>query len=228
LTCTVVERDRSMEAMIDNGETWLQPLLDFRNWLAQTDDPSGKEDIREIRRRVGRIEFFETSDGETRLKYGPFKLAFRKGMLERLLRTQKEVRERGPDSAVKLIQDVELHKIRQIWLHEEGDWEDSLPGIYEKVTGERLDWLEDDWSGMGGAEQRVLQEVSNECGVPPGLLMELMDVERQYHGMSRRSGVYARLEKTLKKDWRSLEEAWTDQRKSTGDASVPEEEKRAD
>ena len=29
-TCTVVQRDRSMEAMIDNGEDWMQPMLDFR------------------------------------------------------------------------------------------------------------------------------------------------------------------------------------------------------
>jgi DNA sulfur modification protein DndC len=219
-TCTVVDKDRSMEAMIDNGETWLQPLLDFRNRLALTDDPAIKKDIREIRRRTGRIEFFENSHGEKALKYGPFKLSFRQKLLEELLQAQQKVRASGPDPAVKLIQDRELHKIRQIWQHEEGDWQDSLPGIYEKVTGERLDWLDDDWSGMGGAEQRVLQEVSLECKLPPGLLVELMDVERKLHGMSRRSGVYAQLEKTLKKDWRSLEEAWAGQ-ETEEDAKIP-------
>jgi DNA sulfur modification protein DndC len=34
--CTVVQQDHSMEAMIDNGEEWLEPLLDFRNLLAST------------------------------------------------------------------------------------------------------------------------------------------------------------------------------------------------
>jgi DNA sulfur modification protein DndC len=227
-TCTVVDKDRSMEAMIDNGENWLQPLLDFRNWLQQTNDPAGKKDIREVRRRTGRIEFFENAEGKTALKYGPFKLQFRKAMLEKLLRTQQEVRANGPDPKVQLIRDEELHKIRQLWQHQEGDWEDSLPAIYEKVTGERLEWLEDDWSGMGGAEHRVLQEVSLECHLPPGLLTELMDVERKYHGMSRRSGVYAHLQKTLKKDWRSLEQAWADQQEPAATQQAPKEEPCAD
>lgn len=33
-TCTVVSKDRSMENLIDNGEDWMQPMLDFRNSLA--------------------------------------------------------------------------------------------------------------------------------------------------------------------------------------------------
>ena len=35
-TCTVVERDKSMEAMIDSGQEWLEPLLELRDWLATT------------------------------------------------------------------------------------------------------------------------------------------------------------------------------------------------
>ena len=35
-TCTVVRQDRSMEAMIDNGEDWMMPLLEFRDFLAST------------------------------------------------------------------------------------------------------------------------------------------------------------------------------------------------
>src|SRR5262249_21694885 len=201
-TCTVVEKDRSMEAMIDNGEEWLSHLLDFREWLMQTEEPTRRKQIREIRRRNGRIEFFAYADGQKDFKYGPFKLSFRKEILERLLRTQEAARKDGPDKNVKLIQDEELHRIRQLWHHEEGDWEDSLPGIVERVTGERMDWLEDDWSGMGGAEKRILEEVSSESGLHPNLLVGLMDVERKYHGMNRRAGVYAHLEKTLNKDWR--------------------------
>lgn len=212
--CTVVDRDRSMEAMIDNGEIWLQPLLDFRNWLSDTKNPDNKAQIRDVRRRTGRIEFFG-ADGDKKLRYGPFKLGFRKEILERLLQTQKEVRKDGPDPNIKIILDEELHRIRQLWLHEEGDWEDSLPTIYSKVTGERLKWIEDDWSGMGGAEKRVLEEVSQECQLPVMLLLELMDVEREYHGMSRRSGIYEKLERTLKKDWRSLAEAQADEQGSS-------------
>lgn len=31
--CTVVNEDKSLTGFIENGEPWLQPLLDFRNWI---------------------------------------------------------------------------------------------------------------------------------------------------------------------------------------------------
>jgi DNA sulfur modification protein DndC len=34
--CTVVKKDSSMEALIDNGEDWMEPLLDFRDLLAES------------------------------------------------------------------------------------------------------------------------------------------------------------------------------------------------
>src|SRR5262249_48087349 len=37
--CTVVNRDSSMESMIENGEPLMEPLLGFRNKLAQPQDP---------------------------------------------------------------------------------------------------------------------------------------------------------------------------------------------
>ena len=33
--CTVVSKDKSLTGFIKSGETWLQPLLDFRNWMVQ-------------------------------------------------------------------------------------------------------------------------------------------------------------------------------------------------
>jgi DNA sulfur modification protein DndC len=219
--CTVVERDRTMEAIIDNGEVWLQPLLDFRNWLSETKDPEKKSKIRIHRRRTGRIEFFE-SEGRTKLRYGPFSLDFRKQILERLLMAQNEIRKIGPEPTVKLIRNEELFRIRQLWRHEEGDWADSLPDIYERITGESLDWVLEDFSGMGGAEKSVLEKICQESGLPVDLLIGLIDVEREYHGMSRRSGIYSGLEKVLKKDWRSLDQAWAAQNGSSG-TPTPEE-----
>src|SRR5205823_7980843 len=48
-TCTVVERDKSMEAMIDAGQEWMEPLLELRDWLAATQDPARKREFREVR-----------------------------------------------------------------------------------------------------------------------------------------------------------------------------------
>jgi DNA sulfur modification protein DndC len=204
-TCTVVQKDRSMEAMIENGEDWMQPMLDMRDWLTETQIPENKPKIRDHRRRNGRVEFFDAG-GDKRIVWGPYKLEFRKEILRRLLRTQKLVRESGPDPSVWLIQPSELHKIRQLWLHDEGDWEDELPKIFEEETGETLDWFLDDHAGVGGVEKQILEDIASEWHLPADLLRELLDVERSHAGMSRRSGIYDKIDSVFNKDWRSRDE----------------------
>jgi DNA sulfur modification protein DndC len=204
-TCTVVARDRSMENMIDNGEEWMRPLLEFRDFLTATQEPATKKEYREHRRRSGRVEFFE-SDGKTKLRWGPYKLEWRYKFLRMLLEAQVKIQEDGPNPEALLIQPEELHKIRQIWMHEEGVWDDPLPRIYEDATGQKLEWVDDDFSGMGGAEQQLITEIANEFDVPGGLITGLFDVERKHDGMTRRSGIYQEIGKVLRKDWRSRDE----------------------
>jgi DNA sulfur modification protein DndC len=204
-----------MEAMIDNGEEWLQPMLDMRDWLVETQIPENKPKIRDHRRRNGRVEYFD-AQGEQRIVWGPYKFEFRQEILRRLLRTQKEVRRTGPDPKVNLIQPDELHKIRQLWLHEEGDWEDSLPKIYQEETDEAMDWLVDDQAGVGGIEKRLLEEASREAGLPEGLLQQLFDVERSHQGMTRRLGIYDKIDDVLSKDWRTLDEALAETKNQPG------------
>jgi DNA sulfur modification protein DndC len=55
--CTVARRDTSMEALIDNGEDWMEPLLEFREWLVATTDPERKREFRDIKGRDGRVVF---------------------------------------------------------------------------------------------------------------------------------------------------------------------------
>lgn len=205
-TCTVVTKDRSMEAMIDNGEDWLQPMLDMRNWLTDTQIPENKPKIRDHRRRNGRVEYFD-AQGEQRIVWGPYKFEFRKEILRRLLKAQKQVRQTGPDPKVNLILPEELHKIRQLWLHEEGDWEDSLPKLYQEEVGEVLDWLVDDQAGVGGLEKRLLEEIAGEVGLPEGMMQQLFDVERSHQGMARRFGIYDKIDDVLSKNWESLDDA---------------------
>ena len=208
-TCTVVQRDRSMEAMIDNGEDWMQPMLDFRDWLVTTQEPENKYKIREHRRRTGRVQFSEPDPdtGEKKIIWGPYTFAFRKQILEKLLEAEDEVRENGPDPDVLLIQPHELHQIRQLWIHEEGDWEDSLPQIYNQIRGEDLEWIKDDLSGLGGEEKSILNGVCEEHDLPPGMLIELIDLEKKLQGLARRSKVYDGIDSILSKDWTTREDA---------------------
>lgn len=202
--CTVVQRDASMEAMIKKGEEWMRPLLDFRDWLVETQDPAHKHKIRDYRRRIGKVQHREV-DGEKKIIWGPFKFEMRKKILRRLLEVEKLIQENGPNPEEKLITEEELMGIRDVWRFNEGDWLDSLPKIYEEVTGKSLKMPDDDWSGNGEMEYETLIAVCQEHNLPIGLFTELFDSEKRQHGMSRRSKIYDQLGSILKKDWRSQE-----------------------
>ena len=203
-TCTVVDRDKSMEALIESGEEWMQPLLELRDWLASTRDPEQKEEYRDVRRRDGRIRTWGKND--ERIVWGPYKLDVRREILRRVLEAQEKCRETGPDPDIELIKQEELHEIRRLWRLEEGDWEDSLPRIYRDITGRDLDWVEEDGPASSEVDEQVLKEVCDEHGVPVGLMRELVDMERRMQGLGRRVGIQAEIDRIFRKDWDDPEE----------------------
>ncbi|MGY6130036.1 DNA phosphorothioation system sulfurtransferase DndC (plasmid) [Paraburkholderia strydomiana] len=80
-TCTVVEKDRSLQGYIDSGNHEYKPLVDFRDWLKSIrNDPQRRQAMR----RNGRLTF----DATGRHIPGPFTIQARKEILEQLLVTQ--------------------------------------------------------------------------------------------------------------------------------------------
>lgn len=196
--CTVVEQDSSMEAMVENGEEWMQALLDFRNQLATHHDPAAKRKLRQYKRRNGRVTF--QRDGKTPVP-GPYKPEVRRELLRQLLETQEHVRRTGPDSNATLISDAELREIRRIWQQELQDWEDSVPTIYREVTGRELEFVHDDVTNFTVQDKKLLDEICDEHGVSGELVGRLLDLEREKHGMSRRAGIFDRIDVILREDW---------------------------
>ena len=203
-TCTVVERDKTMEALIDSGDTWMEPLLELRDWLSDSTDPDSKHEFRDVRRRNGRIQ--QWGENEDKIVWGPYKLSIRREILSRVLQAQEQVRKSGPDPKIELIGDDELHEIRRIWRTEEGDWEDSVPRIHRETTGQDLDWVQEDAPASSKLDHEVLGEVCDEQEIPMGLMRELMDLQRKLQGLGRRHGVQHEIEKILSKDWRDPEQ----------------------
>jgi DNA sulfur modification protein DndC len=199
----VVEKEKSMRALIDSGETWLQPLLEIRDLLAQTQDPRLKPFYREYKRKSGIVSF--KSDGSGIISRGPYKLEFCKQLLTLLLEAQTNVRAKGPDPKIQLILPEELYEIRRIWRTERGDWEDSIPKIYREITGQDLNWSQDDLA-FSSKEKSLLLEICEKHTVPIQLVMKLFDAELQTQGMSRRSSIYNRIDRVLSEEWRSEEE----------------------
>lgn len=196
-TCTVVQQDHSMESLVENGEDWMEPLLELRDFLAETQDPANKRKYRDLRRRDGRVWITEAGKHIP----GPYWLDVRKEILRRLLSAQKEVRRTGPDSTMELITPAELHEIRRIWRTEEQDWEDSIPKIYAEAMGEPFDAPADDLGSYGPAEYAILEEICQKHDVPAKMVAKLLDVERQLQGMGRRSSVFDRMGGVLNEDW---------------------------
>ena len=121
--CTVVDKDRSMEAMIKNDEekVWMTPLLELRNELDKPDD----RDLRDFRRMNGQVQLFHD-----RTIPGPYTKESREHWLRRVLEAQQSCAgaRAGPSSAnLNLITLEELHEIRRIWLNEKHEFDDSLP-----------------------------------------------------------------------------------------------------
>lgn len=108
-TCTVVKLDKSMESFVENGEEWMRPLNDYRNWL---------KEIREDEKRRSPYR----RDGREGI--GPFISSTRKEMLEELLKTERKVGKR-------LVSDEELIAIQEQWT-EDFDVMESAYRIAEK------------------------------------------------------------------------------------------------
>lgn len=201
--CTVVTKDKSISALIESGEEWLRPLLEIRNFLASTQDPKLKPLYREYKRKKGFVSF--KSDGSGIISRGPYKLEFCKEILRMVLRAQVEVRAKGPDPNIQLILPEELHEIRRIWRTERGDWEDSLPKIYREITGEDLEWIQDDIS-FSLNEKSLLIDICKKHNVPEQLLIKLLDAELQLQGLEKRSSIYSKIDQILFEEWRTEEE----------------------
>lgn len=90
--CTVVDKDKSMENFIANGETRLKGLLDFRNHLYDIRQQDNQYVPKKLAKKV---------------KFGPFLLKTREYLLKRLLELQNQ-------TGIELISKEELEAIQNI------------------------------------------------------------------------------------------------------------------
>lgn len=99
-TCTVVDKDKSMNGVIKSGMDHLIPLADYRQFLLDIRNDESK------RQKVRRNNNFGI---------GPFLVEARKELLIELLETSKK-------SGIKLIKEEEIEQIHKYWLAD-GDLE---------------------------------------------------------------------------------------------------------
>lgn len=202
--CTLVDKDKSMSAMIQNDQDkeWLQPLLDLRNALDfrqnAGDEETSDAHLRDFRRMSGGVQLFYG-----RPIHGPYLQSAREEWLRMLLEAQCWIRSNGPAGLRKdftLITQDELQEIRRIWVMEKHEMEDRLPAVYEKATGERYPGPPlDEAPGLDDDDFGLLAEICGEDRLHYELIRELLGVERKQRHRARRAGLFDELEKAFRR-----------------------------
>ena len=196
--CTMVENDKSMEAMIanDDEKAWMTPLLEFRNEFGDEE----KDRSRRSFRKMG--GFLQGSYGQ--LHHGPYLKEYREKWLRHLLEIQREINETGPEefSNLELITIQELRIIRRIWVFDKHEFEDTLPGIYEDVIGKPF--CDPEWIGSEAFKKEewdILRDVCAEMYPDEELTFEMMytliDIENCANSLNHRKGILDQLEECI-------------------------------
>lgn len=195
--CTLVEKDKSMTAMIQNDEEkeWMLPLLELRNELDIKDD----RHLRDFRRLRGNVQLFHD-----RPIPGPYTQEARARWLRRLLEAQRWVRDNGPSYVDdwQLITLPELEEIRRIWVVEKHEIEDLLPTIYVEEMEEPYPGAELDEHLPFGTEDLAL--LRQACGDDPlhyQMARDLLDIEFRFRTKTRRAGLFEALEGAIKRSF---------------------------
>lgn len=204
--CTLVDKDKSMQAMIQNDEEkeWMLPLLEYRDSFNIKED-RGRRDFRRIN---GRVQLYKD-----RPIHGPYWQEERKDLLRRLLEAQKEVKKNKPDNVpdFQIISIEEVNEIRRIWNREKDEIEDYVPAIYENVFGEPFPYPKFDESAIFGRDElKILKEICGDDELHYQLVRGLISQEQKFRLMARRSGLFDALEQTIVRHFYKDEQDATD------------------
>ena len=209
--CTMVEKDKSMEAMISNDDekAWMSVLLEFRNKFG---DEEHDRERRSFRKMAGFLQ-----GSYKQLHHGPYKKEIREEWLKDLLEIQKDINVNGPEEFqnLELITIPELRIIRRIWVKEKHEFDDTLPRIYEEVFEKEFDdpeWIAPE--AFKSDEWEILKSVVNELYPDEELAFEmaysLIDIENHSNSLNQRKGVTDSLEACIKKTFYKNEEDATE------------------
>lgn len=195
--CTVVDKDKTMQTLIDTGEEWMEPLLDYRDSLRETQDPDKKLIFREFKRRDGQV--IVTKDDK--FIPGPYKAEYRLQLLRDLLKLQARIQKCSPNPDIMLITLAEIYEIRRIWRIELPDLGDPIPHLYQEIIGGNLNWSQDETGNISGDEIEIIKDICDQYKIPFRLVTRLLETERRMEGMGRRAGIFGEISSIFEEEW---------------------------
>lgn len=180
-TCTVVNKDKSMEGLIENGEDWMLPLAEIRNYLVETRDNPEKYRYKE--RRNGKVD---------EKLWGPYTFETRAEILRRILVAQKEV---GEDEGVELITHQEMVLIQYHW-YRDLFFKTKVSDIYNSIFNNGID--------MGRQHDKRNEEIDllKQCCKDEKdveLIQDLLDLQKTKTLMLRKRGLQSDIETRIDK-----------------------------
>ncbi|AZA47033.1 DNA phosphorothioation system sulfurtransferase DndC [Chryseobacterium carnipullorum] len=190
-TCTVVKQDKSMSALIENGLTWLKPLLQLRNELAEE-------------RNIIENRMPQRRNGTDAINgMGPYYPKYRASVLLRLLQAQKEVQKDKPH--VELITNQELIAIQTIW-YRDFVFDQKVSEIYHNAYKSDLDMKD-----HNEKKEKELELLKKSCQENPQdfeLIQELLTLQKNKSLLNRKRGlkddIETRIEEYLKKEQKDV------------------------
>jgi DNA sulfur modification protein DndC len=178
--CTVVKEDKSMTALIKNGNDWLKPLLEVRNWLAEN---RNIEENREKKRRNG-------SDDSN----GPYTPKHRAEILAQVLTAQRDIQKKQPE--VELITHQELVKIQVLWL-QDVIFHHKVSEIYNAVYNKNIEMK--DLAEKIQKEEALLKRACTKNPKHFELIQDLLQLQKNKTLMLRKRGLLDDIESRIEK-----------------------------
>ena len=179
-TCTVVNKDKSMEGLIGHGEEWMAPLAEIRNFLIETRD--NPEKYRQKERRNGKTD--------DRL-WGPYLFETRVAILRKILKAQKTIQD---TEGIELITHQEMVLIQYYWFRD-CFFKTKVSEVYNRIFKSKLD--------MSKQLEKQKQEESllrKSCKIEPmdvELIQDLLALQKTKTLMIRKRGLQADIDNRL-------------------------------
>ncbi|MCL2148012.1 MAG: DNA phosphorothioation system sulfurtransferase DndC, partial [Methanomassiliicoccaceae archaeon] len=171
-TCTVVEKDKALISLIGDGYTEYEPLLEFRDNLRKIrDDPQCREKYRKNQRVDRFIAEYTGVDADKQTHRGHEVMGpFTLETRHELLKKLLKIQEviQNTSPEVELISPEEIKAIELLWMYE-GDFIGDPYGVVNGPNDDSVDKL----------------------------ISTLIQIERDMSDVSRRVGVYKKLETVI-------------------------------
>ena len=173
-----------MSSLVNNGQNWMQPLLDFRNTLV---DGRNISENRSDTRRNGQEAVRE--DGTFN---GNYTFEYRFKILRDLLLVQKEIQKERPH--ITLINNQELIAIQVTW-NRDGYFDHTVGDLYKEIYNKEIST--NNIKSLDDTERRILRDVCEDEPNYYHLINNLISLQETKTLMISKYGLHNDVEKRI-------------------------------